>query len=213
MKTHARVLGALIGSIALFSYANPAFASEDGAPSHQAAKKPDSQADIYDPLGLVSPKAKLETLAEGFSFAEGPAADRRGNVFFTDQPNDKIFRWDARSGKVALFLEGTGRSNGMAFDREGNLIACADMYGELWKIYPDGRHEVIVDNYQGKRLNGPNDVWVNPVNGGILQIRSFRETTGTKTIRAGKGGSRSDRSRRRAAKAAMSTTFRPEARH
>jgi gluconolactonase len=167
MKTHARVLGALIGSIALFSYANPAFASEDGAPSHQAAKKPDSQADIYDPLGLVSPKAKLETLAEGFSFAEGPAADRRGNVFFTDQPNDKIFRWDARSGKVALFLEGTGRSNGMAFDREGNLIACADMYGELWKIYPDGRHEVIVDNYQGKRLNGPNDVWVNPVNGGI----------------------------------------------
>jgi gluconolactonase len=55
----------------------------------------------------------------------------------------------------------------MAFDRDGNLIACADMYGELWKIFPDGSHEVLVDNYNGKRLNGPNDVWINPVNGGM----------------------------------------------
>jgi gluconolactonase len=173
-KTHARVLGALLGSITFFSYVNIAVASGKGAPSHQAAKKPPHphphphpQSDIYDPFGLVSRHGELVTLAEGFSFTEGPAADRLGNVFFTDQPNDRIYRWDASRRKVTLFLEGTGRSNGMAFDREGNLIASADMYGELWKIYPDGSHEVLVDNYQGKRLNGPNDVWINPVNGGI----------------------------------------------
>jgi gluconolactonase len=66
-----------------------------------------------------------------------------------------------------LFLEGTGRANGMAFDGDGNLIAAADMYGELWKIRPDGSHRVLIDNYQGKLLDGPNDVWINPVNGGI----------------------------------------------
>jgi gluconolactonase len=42
----------------------------------------------------------------------------------------------------------------MAFDKDGNLIACADMHGELWKIYPDGTHDVLVNNYNGKLLNG-----------------------------------------------------------
>ena len=88
-------------------------------------------------------------------------------MFFTDQPNDRIYRWDAGSGKVTLFLEGTGRANGMVFDDDGNLIAAADMHGELWKIRPDGSHKVLIDNYQGKLLNGPNDVWINPANGGI----------------------------------------------
>src|SRR5687768_11137153 len=132
-----------------------------------AAPKPPSN--IFDPLGLVSTsrQGQLVTLGAGFSFTEGPAVDKWGNVFFTDQPNDRIYRWDAATGQITLFLEGTGRSNGMAFDKDGNLIACADMHGELWKIRPDGSHEVLVDNYNGHKLNGPNDVWINPVTGGI----------------------------------------------
>jgi sugar lactone lactonase YvrE len=63
------------------------------------------------------------------------------------------------------FLEETGRSNGMAFDKNGYLIACADTYGEVWKIAPHGSHEVLVNNYNSKMLNGPNDVWINPVTG------------------------------------------------
>src|SRR6187549_2927726 len=55
----------------------------------------------------------------------------------------------------------------MAFDKNGYLIACADMHGELWKIAPDGSHTVLANNYNGKLLNGPNDVWINPRNGGI----------------------------------------------
>jgi gluconolactonase len=117
--------------------------------------------------GPVAPFAQIELVADGFGFTEGPAVDRKGNVFFTDQPNDVIHKWSVHTGEVSVFLEGTGRSNGMAFDSDGNLIACADLHGELWKIYPDGTHDVLVDNYNGKLLNGPNDVWINPENGGI----------------------------------------------
>jgi gluconolactonase len=124
---------------------------------------------IFDETCLVSPSAhgKLDTIQKGFSFTEGPAVDKWGNVFFTDQPNDKIYRWDAATGKISLFLTGTGRSNGMAFDRNGNLIACADMHGEIWSIDRYGHHKVIAKNYNGKLLNGPNDVWINPVTGGM----------------------------------------------
>lgn len=171
MKIRARVLGAMVATLMCLSTAT-ALASGHGAADKRQAHKhrlpgEDIPSDIYNPLGLVASKGQLFSLADGFSFTEGPAADRRGNVYFTDQPNDRIYRWDAGSGKVTLWLEGTGRANGMIFDREGNLIAAADLHGELWKIRPDGSHKVLVDNHQGKLLNGPNDVWINPHNGGI----------------------------------------------
>ena len=124
---------------------------------------------IFDPEHLISPSqhGQVTTLGTGFSFTEGPAVDRHGNVFFTDQPNDKIYRWDHHTGNISLFLSGTGRANGMAFDRDGNLITCSDLHGEVWKIFPDGSHIVLVNNYNGKLLNGPNDVWINPVTGGM----------------------------------------------
>ena len=168
MNTQARILVAVLGSLACFSHVNTIAASDQQPSSQLSANKQRPPSDIYDPLGLVSWRhGQLVTLASGFSFTEGPAVDRHGNVFFTDQPNDRIYRWDAGTGKVTLFLEGTGRANGMIFDLEGNLIAAADMHGELWKIRPDGSHEVLIDNYQGKLLNGPNDVWINPTNDGI----------------------------------------------
>ncbi|MBL7750706.1 MAG: SMP-30/gluconolactonase/LRE family protein [Chitinophagaceae bacterium] len=120
-----------------------------------------------DPDDLIEPGAQVVTLGEGYSFTEGPAVDKWGNVFFTDQPNDKIYKWNAQTGQITNFLTGTGRSNGMAFDKHGNLIACADMHGEIWKIRPNGTHTVLVNNYRGKLLNGPNDVWINPKTGGM----------------------------------------------
>jgi len=141
-------------------------AEEISSASYKGAQ-PQEASNFFDPSGLIAPYAQLSVQGEGFSFTEGPAVDRFGNVYFTDQPNDKIYRWDAGTGQITEFLEGTGRANGMAFDADGNLIACADMHGEVWKIYPDGSHDVLVDNYGGKLLNGPNDVWVNPVTGGM----------------------------------------------
>lgn len=117
--------------------------------------------------GLIATDAQIVNFGNGYSFTEGPAVDKNGNVFFTDQPNDIIYKWDATTKAITPFLDETGRSNGMAFDKDGNLIACADMHGELWKIAPNGSHEVLIDNYNGKLLNGPNDVWINPVTGGM----------------------------------------------
>jgi gluconolactonase len=169
MKTRLSILVLVLCSVAYYSYSQTTAVSDQFGSSPRSASKQPPPSGIFDPLGLISPSqhGQLTTLGTGFSFTEGPAVDRHGNVFFTDQPNDRIYRWDAGTGEITLFLQGTGRANGMAFDRDGNLIACSDMHGEVWKIYPDGSHVVLVNNYGGKLLNGPNDVWINPVNGGM----------------------------------------------
>lgn len=113
--------------------------------------------------GIIAPGATLQKLAEGFSFTEGPACDAEGNVFFTDQPNDRIMEWSSE-GKLSTFMHPCGRSNGLCFDRHGNLWACADEKNELWRIEPRKR-TVVVKDYLGKLLNGPNDVWVQPSGG------------------------------------------------
>lgn len=110
---------------------------------------------------LIAPGAKLQKLAGGFAFTEGPAADAQGNVFFTDQPNDHILRWGI-DGKLTTFLQPSGRSNGLCFDAQGNLWACADLRNELWRIDPRGKVTVVIRDYQGKLLNGPNDLWIAP---------------------------------------------------
>jgi gluconolactonase len=110
---------------------------------------------------VVAPGARLEKLAGSFEFTEGPTCDAEGNLFFTDQPNDRILKWSVE-GKLSTFLQPAGRANGMYFDPGGNLIACADEKTALWSIAPDGKVTVLVGEFGGKLLNGPNDVWVRP---------------------------------------------------
>ncbi|MCS6864225.1 MAG: SMP-30/gluconolactonase/LRE family protein [Gemmataceae bacterium] len=115
---------------------------------------------VADDRSPVEPGAKVKKLAGDFRFTEGPAPDADGNVYFTDQPNDRIWKWST-DGKLSLFLEPSGRSNGLAFDKDGYLWACADEKNELWKIdVTTKKITVLVKDYDGKRLNGPNDVWV-----------------------------------------------------
>jgi gluconolactonase len=111
--------------------------------------------------GVVVPGAKLEKLAGDFAFTEGPTGDKNGNLFFVDQPNNRIMEWSA-DGKLSTFLQPSGYANGMMFDAQGNLIACADEHNQLWAIAPDKTVTVLVTNFEGKYLNGPNDVWVAP---------------------------------------------------
>jgi len=73
-------------------------------------------------------------LSSQFTFTEGPASDKEGNVYFTDQPNDKIYFWNWKTNKVELFFAKTGRANGTYFDKNDNLITCSDDNGEIWKI-------------------------------------------------------------------------------
>lgn len=119
---------------------------------------------LYAESPVVAPGAKLEKLAEGFAFTEGPACDRDGNVLFTDQPNNRILKWSTE-GKLSTYLQPSGRANGLSFDAQGNLWSCADEKNELWRIDPAGKVTVIVTNYQGKLLNGPNDIWICPKGG------------------------------------------------
>jgi gluconolactonase len=116
---------------------------------------------------IIAQGASLQKLADGFAFTEGPACDPDGNVLFTDQPNDRILKWSV-DGKLSTFMQPCGRANGLSFDRKGNLWACADEKNELWCIDRAGRVSVVLQYYQGKLFNGPNDVWVRP-GGGLFR--------------------------------------------
>ena len=117
-----------------------------------------------DTSGLVATGATLQQVSREFSFTEGPAVDRQGNVFFTDQPNNRIWKY-ATDGTLSIFLEPSGRSNGLYFDNLGNIIACADGENELWRISPDKKIKVLYKGRKGRRLNGPNDAWVDKKGG------------------------------------------------
>ena len=125
--------------------------------------------------GVLAPDAKLEKLAGGFAFTEGATCDKSGNVFFVDQPNNTILEWSV-DGKLSTFLQPSGYANGMMFDANGNLIACADEHNELWSISPDKKISVLVTNFDGKYLNGPNDVWIAP-NGAMYLTDPFYRRT------------------------------------
>jgi gluconolactonase len=120
-----------------------------------------------NPASPVAAGAKLQKLADGFSFTEGCTSDEKGNVFFVDQPNDRIMEWSA-AGQLSTWMHPSGHANGMSFDPQGNLIASADEMSELWSIAPDKKVAVLVKDYQGKFLNGPNDVWIRPDGGMYL---------------------------------------------
>ncbi len=110
---------------------------------------------------VIKPGKALEKLSGEFSFTEGPTADAAGNVYFTDQPNDRIMIWTT-GGELRTFMKPAGRANGMFFDQNGDLWACADEKTELWKISPDKKIEVVLGKFNNSLLNGPNDVWVAP---------------------------------------------------
>lgn len=122
-------------------------------------------APLYDTL------AKPQLIARQFGFTEGSSVDKKGNVFFTDQNNNKIWKYDT-GGKLTLFLDSAGRSNGTCFDKKGNLIACADEHNQLWSISPKGKVTVILKDYHGNLMNGPNDVWVDN-KGGIYMTDPY----------------------------------------
>ncbi len=119
-----------------------------------------------DTLPVVAPGATLLQVSKQFSFTEGPAVDKKGNIYFTDQPNDKIWKFDTE-GQLSLFMDKTGRSNGLYFDKKGNIISCADEKNELWSISPDKKITVIMPGkLDDKGFNGPNDLWID-AKGGI----------------------------------------------
>ena len=115
--------------------------------------------------GVVAEGAKVEKLAGGFAFTEGPAADAQGNVFFSDIPNNRICKWSL-DGKLSTFRENSGGANGLYFDKNGNLLAAEGGGRRLVSIGPQGNVTVLADKYDGKRFNSLNDLWID-LKGGV----------------------------------------------
>lgn len=114
---------------------------------------------------LYDTTAKPRLISKQFTFTEGSSVDKQGNVFFTDQPNNKIWEYSV-DGKLSIFMEDALHSNGTYFDSNNNLVACAESKDQLIAISPKRKVKILANDFNGHRLNGPNDVWVAP-NGGI----------------------------------------------
>jgi gluconolactonase len=114
---------------------------------------------------VVAPGAKVEKIAGGFKFTEGPAADGEGNVFFSDIPNNRIHRWSVHN-ELTTYREDPGGSNGLFVDKKGNLLACEGGRRRVVSIDGYGKVTVLADNYEGKKFNSPNDLWID-ANGGV----------------------------------------------
>jgi len=114
---------------------------------------------------LVAAGAQVKKLAGDFKFTEGPAADAKGDVYFSDIPNNRILKWSVEDGKLSTFLENSGGANGLYFDKDGNLIACQGGDRRLVSISPKGQVTVLADKYEGKKFNSLNDLWIDPKGG------------------------------------------------
>jgi gluconolactonase len=99
----------------------------------------------------------FELLAGPIGLTEGPAWDGSG-LLFTNIPNSRIMRYDPERGEITVFRTGTNSANGLMFDKTGRLYACEGGGRRIARYEPDGGVTVICDNYQGKRLNSPNDL-------------------------------------------------------
>jgi gluconolactonase len=108
-----------------------------------------------DKITITSP---LEKLATGFKFVEGPAADKDGNVYFTDFPNQRIHIWILEDS-LTTFREESNGANGLYFDNDQNLLACEGYAARISRTTPDGDYAVIASEYEGKPFNSTNDLW------------------------------------------------------
>ncbi|HYF01355.1 MAG TPA: SMP-30/gluconolactonase/LRE family protein [Planctomycetota bacterium] len=115
-------------------------------------------------LALQLAEGEPTKLATGMKFTEGPVADGKGSVFYTDIPNNRIMKWDGKEN--AVWRENSGGANGLRFDKDGRLVVCEGGNRRVTRIAPDGTVTVLADQFDGKKLNSPNDLAID-AKGGI----------------------------------------------
>lgn len=126
----------------------------------------------FDPgiNSIIPEDARLEKIADGFSWVEGPVWDRNGNcLLFSDIPENAVFKWEDGKG-ARLYLKPSGYtgkgpfkgkepgSNGLAVDSEGRLVLAQHGDRRIIRLEPDGAQTVLAESYHGRRLNSPNDL-------------------------------------------------------
>jgi len=109
---------------------------------------------------LIDRQARLETVATGFGFTEGPMWDPAGFLYVSDETINKIFRVYPNGKKEEVIA--LGDPDGNTFDRRHRLIDCASVLRAIIEVMPDGKYKILADHYEGKKLNSPNDVIVGP---------------------------------------------------
>ena len=124
---------------------------------------PDPAVEILDPAFLKYRifSAAVERLATGCRWSEGPVwfGDARC-LLWSDIPNNRILRWDEETGGVAAYRKPSNNANGNTRDRQGRLVTCEHGGRRVTRTELDGRITVLIDRFEGKRLNSPNDVVV-----------------------------------------------------
>ena len=115
-------------------------------------------AQMADSLDDIVPAgAACERVVTGLQFTEGPAWDGKGSLFFSDIPANRIYKLD-EAGKLEVFLEPSGKSNGLIFDANGDLLAGRHDARDVARITMQGNVTVLAGSYDGKKLNSPNDL-------------------------------------------------------
>ena len=107
------------------------------------------------------PLAKIERIAHGFRWAEGPVwlGDARALVF-SDVPGNVMYRWDEETGVTAAYRKPSNNGNGNTRDRQGRIVTCEHLTRRVTRTEYDGRITVLADSFEGKRFNSPNDIVV-----------------------------------------------------
>ena len=114
---------------------------------------------------IVAPGLMAEKALDGFKFTEGVTADTRGNIYFSDLEANRIYKWTA-DRRLLVFREQSRKSNGLAVDKGGHILACeSSIGGRLVSIDPNGAITVLAGTFEGKRFNSVNDLWVDPKGG------------------------------------------------
>ena len=118
--------------------------------------------DVHDPRmrSVFDDGAKVERLATGFEFTEGPVWHPTGRfLIFSDMPGDHMRRWTPAEG-ISTFRKPCNMANGNAYDRQGRLVTCEHSSSRVTRTEPDGTITPLATHYDGKELNSPNDIIV-----------------------------------------------------
>jgi gluconolactonase len=147
-----------------------AFAPAAFAAWEENARYPDPRVQVLDPSfnRYRVNNASVERLFTGARWSEGPVwmGDWRC-LLWSDIPNNRILRWDERSGRVSVYREPSNNSNGHARDAEGRLVTCEHNTKRVTRTEHDGTVTVLADQFEGKPFNSPNDVVVRKSDGTV----------------------------------------------
>src|SRR2546422_1897800 len=158
MTNSRRDMLAGASAAAAMTFANAALAAWQ--PSE---RYPDPAVQILDPsfAKYRLPLAGIERLSTGFRWAEGPVyfGDARC-LLWSDIPNNRIMRWDEETGRTSVYRKPSNYANGNTRDRQGRLVTCEHDTRRVTRTEYDGTVTVLMDRFEGKRLNSPNDITV-----------------------------------------------------